>query len=200
MCPAPGETGSTPRSIGGRPTATRAIELWSDAEEALEWCEDRLLAELGVADGEGSVALDACDLCHRMTPERGARPRRRVERVSSARATYIVEEGAASDHLILLESGRASAVARRPDGSTVRVITIGPGMFMGEMGLIDGGPRSASIVADTPVVAHRLSRAALAELGDHGRLGTRTVLLLNIAESLSRNLRRATEMLADSAF
>ena len=201
VCPGPGDTRLRAeidrRSAEGDPSA---IELWGDAEEALEWCEDRLLAELGVADGEGSVAVEECELCHRMSPEEVRDLAGALERVTFGEGDLRVEDGAPSDHLILLESGRASAVARRPDGSTVRVITIGPGMFMGEMGLIDGGPRSASVVADTPVVAHLLTRAALAGLGDHGRLGTRTVLLLNIAESLSRNLRRATDMLADRAF
>ena len=201
VCPAPGDT-RLPAEVDRRAAEgdPSAIELWSDAEEALEWCEDRLLAELGVADGEGSVALEECELCHRMTPEEVRDLAGALERVTFGEGDVIVEEGAASDHLILLESGRASAVARRADGSTVRVITIGPGMYMGEMGLIDGGPRSASVIADTAVVAHRLSRAALAELGDDGRLGTRTVLLLNIAESLSRNLRRATDMLAHRGF
>jgi CRP-like cAMP-binding protein len=69
-------------------------------------------------------------------------------------------------------------------------------MFTGEVGLIDGGPRSATVVADTPVTAHRLTRAGLERLSDDPALRTRTLLLLNVAESLSGHLRRATALLA----
>ena len=197
VCPAGGDTRLRAeverRTESGDPPA---LEVWADAEEALESCEDRLLEELGVADGDGPVPLAQSELCRRMSPDEAHDLTRVMERTTFAAGETLMEEGAAADHLLVIEQGRASAVTTRPDGSRIRIITIGPGMFTGEMGLIDGGPRSASVMADTPVVAHRLPRAALASLRDDGELGTRTVLLLTIAETLSGHLRRATGLLA----
>ena len=173
-----------------------AIDLWGDAEEALEWCEDRVLADLGVGDGDGPVPLEASELCRRMSPDEVADLRAAVDRVEFAHGQVMIEEGAVSDHLLVIACGRASVVTTRPDGSRVRIVSLAPGMFAGEMGLIDGGPRSASVVADTPVTADRLTRAALEGLADSPNLRTRTILLLNIAETLSSHLRRATALLA----
>lgn len=60
-------------------------------------------------------------------------------------------------HRIIDEGGRAvgfhfivegNAAVHRKDGSTV---TLQPGQYFGEMSLIDGQPRSASVVADGPL-------------------------------------------------
>jgi CRP-like cAMP-binding protein len=37
--------------------------------------------------------------------------------------------------------------------------TLGPGDFFGEMALLDGGPRTASVVAETPLTTIRIERA-----------------------------------------
>lgn len=180
------------REAAGDPAA---IDLRAEAEEALEWCEDALLAELGITD-DAPVALADGELCQRMSAAEVDDLRGALEEVAFAAGEVMLAQGAPSDHMLVIEDGRASVVAAREDGSRVRVLTIGPGMFTGEVGLIDGGPRSATVIADTPVRAHRLSRRGLERLSDDPALRTRTLLLLNVAESLSGHLRRATALLA----
>jgi CRP-like cAMP-binding protein len=57
-------------------------------------------------------------------------------------------EGAVGRELIMIIDGEAE-VQR---GGTV-VTTVGPGDFIGEMSLLDGGPRSATVTATTDVKA-----------------------------------------------
>jgi CRP-like cAMP-binding protein len=44
--------------------------------------------------------------------------------------------------------------------------TLGPGDFFGEMALLDGSPRSASVVATEPLVTVRLTRSEFSKAID----------------------------------
>jgi CRP/FNR family transcriptional regulator, cyclic AMP receptor protein len=68
--------------------------------------------------------------------------------------TAIVKEGERGDDFYLLLEGTASIL--RSHG--LPPITIGPGAYFGEMALIDGGERSATVIAETDVLCLRLSR------------------------------------------
>jgi SulP family sulfate permease len=48
-----------------------------------------------------------------------------------------------------------------PDGTTMRLSTVRPGVVVGEMALYTGVPRTADVVAETPSVVLRLSRASI---------------------------------------
>jgi voltage-gated potassium channel len=68
--------------------------------------------------------------------------------------TAIVTEGERADDFFLLLEGRASIL--RPHG--LAPVEIGPGSYFGEIALIDGDVRSATVMADTDVLCLRLSR------------------------------------------
>ena len=70
-----------------------------------------------------------------------------VSRRSAQRGSMIVAEGDAVDSLYIVISGRLKVMMGEADGKEVILAIIGPGEFFGEMGLIDDGPRSASVVA-----------------------------------------------------
>ena len=64
-----------------------------------------------------------------------------------------------ADALYLVDSGRLRVFRTGDDGSESTVAEIGPGELVGEMGLLDGAPRSASVQAVEPTRLWRLDRA-----------------------------------------
>ena len=97
------------------------------------------------------------------TPLFAGLSRRNLKRVAeltqiarSSKGAMLVAAGApgASSFFVLVE-GTAEVVK---DGEVVA--TFGPGGFFGELGVIDGGRRNASVVATSDVLALRLSRTA----------------------------------------
>jgi CRP/FNR family cyclic AMP-dependent transcriptional regulator len=81
-----------------------------------------------------------------------------AEFVEFAPRAFVVHVGEPSDAFYLILSGKAKVVAKP------RARTLGPGDFFGEMGLIDGAPRSASIVATTNLHAMKLDRRPFMKL------------------------------------
>ena len=70
-----------------------------------------------------------------------------VSRKSYARGAQILAAGDPTDSLYILISGRIKVLMSDLDGKEVILSILGPNEFVGEMGLIDNSPRSASVVA-----------------------------------------------------
>lgn len=68
--------------------------------------------------------------------------RKRVER-----GAFVVRAGESTDSLYVLLAGRAKVTNTDEEGREIILAWLGPGEFFGEMGLIDGSPRSANVVA-----------------------------------------------------
>jgi|SRR5919108_175089 CRP-like cAMP-binding protein len=71
---------------------------------------------------------------------------RASDEVDVAAGKTLTEEGRAGHEFYLILDGKA-AVRRKGK----KVATLGPGQYFGELSLLDRGPRSATVVADTPM-------------------------------------------------
>lgn len=69
--------------------------------------------------------------------------------------SYIVEQGDEGVGLFIITSGRVRVEKRGAGGSSLIIAEHGPGEVVGEMAVIDGAPRSASVLAleDTETLA-----------------------------------------------
>ncbi len=84
----------------------------------------------------------------------------------------IVEEGSIGTDFYMILSGDATV---SKGGRVIRRLR--PGDFFGEISLLDGGPRSATVVAEGHVLAFRLNRPVMLRLLDRERSIARKVLL-----------------------
>jgi CRP/FNR family cyclic AMP-dependent transcriptional regulator len=78
------------------------------------------------------------------------------------KGTLIIEEGTHGDTLYLLLAGRVKAFSSDARGREVVYGVYGAGDYFGEMSL-DGGPRSASVMAETACTCAVLTRQTLRE-------------------------------------
>ena len=108
----------------------------------------------------------------------------RIARVFDAPAgTMLTRVDEPGDEFFLILDGTASV-----DVATETRGPLRPGAFFGEMSLLDGGPRSATIVAETPVRLLVISRRNFSVLFEDVPGLTQSLLV-----TLSRRVRQAEE-------
>jgi CRP/FNR family transcriptional regulator, cyclic AMP receptor protein len=116
--------------------------------------------------------------------------------------TVFIEEGESkrNDYMLLVLEGDLTIESDMPGakGESMVVNVAGPGQLIGEMGVLDGSPRSARCTANTDIAAAILSRTALMRLlKDHPRTGSR--LLLAISKRMADRLRETNRKLRSFA-
>jgi SulP family sulfate permease len=173
----------------------RAHAEWQpDADRALEWCEERLLAEHGRDSASLSeLGLDHIDLCSDLDPAEVAVVRGAVTREEHAPGTVLFRGGDAGNAVYLLAKGAVSILLESSQNVDVakRIVTFAPGVSFGEQAILDGRPRSATAVCDQEVVVFVLSTATL-ELWrtEHPQLAIK--LYRTMAQGLATRLRNTT--------
>lgn len=85
--------------------------------------------------------------------------RRQLAEVTAPAGTVLCEEGAVGREFFFVVDGRASV---RRGGR--KVALLGPGDYFGELSLLDRGPRSATVVADTDMVLLNMSQREFSTL------------------------------------
>lgn len=170
--------------------AAELFRTFPENDPALEFCEDRLLEQLGfVATGDDAATLADFELFDGVSEDDLAVLESKMHRRSWTPGEVIIETGADASELFLLESGRVSVLVGSANNQR-RLANFSAGMVFGEMALIDRAPRSATIVADTSVQCLLLPSEDFERLGaEHPAIKIR--LLENLARGLSRKLRKA---------
>jgi glutaminase len=177
-------------------TLSGAGALIEDFDRALEDAEDRLIASLTQDTREVRRDLSEVDVLGRLGEADLEHLRSHLEPTRYRAGDTILHEGAPADRLLFLTLGRVDVVVTLADGKTrYRVATIEAGNMFGELALLEGGRRTADVVAATDVECLVLTDEALAILSEQSpQLASH--LVFSVARSLAERLRRATKEIA----
>jgi CRP/FNR family transcriptional regulator, cyclic AMP receptor protein len=102
-----------------------------------------------------------------------------VREVTHKAGAVVAAEGEPGAGLFIIDQGEADVTI---GGKKVNHMSAGD--FFGEMALLDGGPRSASVVAETPLVTIRIERAAFRRM-----LKDEPDIALKLLEGMARRMR-----------
>jgi CRP/FNR family cyclic AMP-dependent transcriptional regulator len=112
-----------------------------------------------------------------------------------ARGQILFVEGEPAEHLYVVASGRIKVVVTSPRGESLVLRILGAGETLGELAVLDGGPRSAGAEAlDAVELAAIPAPAVLAFLRSEPEAA------LGIARDLAATVRRLTGSAADLVF
>lgn len=106
----------------------------------------------------------------------------------------IFKQGSAAESMCLVLSGELEVLKATKDGKQVKIATIGDGQSVGEMALVDGMVRSATVRAAMMTTIVILKRSDFDEIMQHyPRIGAK--IMKGIARHISINLRKTSDML-----
>jgi small-conductance mechanosensitive channel/CRP-like cAMP-binding protein len=108
--------------------------------------------------------LDRIDLFAPLTVDEREVLRSHLVHLGFGPGEPVVAEGDLADSLFVVESGELSVLVRHGDGTIVEVGTLGPGDAFGEMALLTGEPRAATVKARTAASLYRIGKDALAPI------------------------------------
>ena len=111
------------------------------------------------------------------------------------RGDLLFVEGGVGDALLILVDGSVSVFRTSADGERAALNVLEPPEVLGEIALLDGAPRSASVEALTTTTVLSLSRPEF-----FGLLRTHPGMLDPLMRQLGSMVRRLTEQAADHVF
>lgn len=123
-----------------------------------------------------------------LAPEEMARVADELRVRRYAKRDTLINKGGAADVLLFLLAGQLQVVDVTEDGRAIGLNLLQAGDFFGEVAVIDGGPRSASVTALTEVVVAFLPRATALWLFAHCTSVTERIL-----QHMARKIRRESE-------
>ena len=154
-------------ATGRDPTAS--MHLASDMDEALQWCEDQLLAGCCAdgdspdlpTDAEAQTLARLDEDAQEWTAQFIAKAGQYLQRKSYLAGSILWRDGDESVHLYLVESGEIEVASISANGSRKRLFAIGSGSVFGEVSFYLKSLRIGTATFSHDAVLYSLSRDQL---------------------------------------
>jgi len=135
---------------------SKEVSIVAELDHALEWCENEIIAEhQGLEREEASLRDWFTEILG--AEQEAAELMHRCQRLEVDAGETIVRAGDAADSMHFILEGRVGIMIPADQGRTTRVRSLGRYTTIGEMGLVAGAPRSATIQAEVASVLYVLS-------------------------------------------
>jgi CRP/FNR family transcriptional regulator, cyclic AMP receptor protein len=132
------------------------------------------------------VHLRKIPLLANLTDEEMTRVKSELRIKQFARREIVLQKGATGDTLLFLLTGQLQVVDVTEDGRAIGLRMLAPGDFFGEIAVINGSTRSASVVALSPVLVAFLPRATALHMFTHSP-SVAQLMLRHLAEKVQRD-------------
>lgn len=170
------------------------LEIAENLDDILEGIEEQLLAQHpsdqpADARGMGKTSREREDVA--------AALERYGDRMQLAPGDVVLAEGATADHLLVLLSGRLRVTVTNRKGLAITVNRLLPGAILGEVGYYANVPRTARVVAETPVTALRIDAKSLSRM-EYESPSQAAAFHRNLAGILARRLINSTQLLKEA--
>ena len=134
-------------------------------------------------------AINAIELFARLADTEKAHLAEHLINAPFAKGDIITRQGAVAHWLYIIIDGEAEAWWQPPEGPRRLLEKRGPGSVFGEIGLMTGAPRRATVIATTAVEAYRLDKTGFQEI-----IQARPELADTLSGILEDRLRRFNEL------
>jgi pyruvate,water dikinase len=143
--------------------------------------KEQAQAPSGPLPRDPAAALQRVQLFAEMDRKQATQIARLLKERRYAKGETVIMEGSGGAAFFVIESGEAVVSSKGAERAT-----LGPGDYFGELALIDGGPRSATVVAGTDLVCYGLTFWEFRPLVEsNGALGWK------LLQALAKRLREA---------
>lgn len=134
-------------------------------------------------------AINSIELFARLSDDEKRHLAKQLIKAPFARGDVITRQGAIAHWLYIVVNGEAEAWWQPPEGPRRLLEKRGPGSVFGEIGLMTGAPRRATVIANTDVEAYRLDKAGFQSI-----IEQRPELADTLSGILERRLQRFAEL------
>jgi CRP/FNR family transcriptional regulator len=114
---------------------------------------------------------------------------------SFPKGARVFHEGDRTDACYVIRAGEVRVTREHPDGRAIALATLGPGELVGELAMLDGGVRSASVEALTDVDLLAVSAADM-----KGLLERNAEITAKLVVALTKRLRETNERISRQSF